>query len=128
MTNAPINVDWDRTWAEFWEKMGKNAPSTKIATEHITQMVKYIWKEAKPFAGIEEKIEISVDREYNLKTSMSGWVLLGAIAITATNLALEEIDKSPHFQELSKKISKLEKELQDIKEKVKNITEYKEIA
>ena len=99
MTNVPfgLEIDWNKAYIEFWEKMAKSFPNTKEASDLISSLYERAWKELKPFPGIEEKIEISVDKDYKLKTSMSGWLLLGAVTVAALNMSLEKMDKSKRF-------------------------------
>lgn len=90
----------------FWERLEKRAPKTHIAVALFEQLFNDVWKDVAVEIGQAQDIVISVGTDGKIRTSLAGWLELGAVAIAAYNMALKDLDQVKG--ELNKRIDGLD--------------------
>jgi len=90
----------------FWDRLGKRAPKTYAAALLFDQLFNDVWKDVTVDIGQAQEIVISVGADGKIRTSLAGWLALGAVAIAAYNMTCKDLNQSK--AELGKKIAELE--------------------
>jgi len=120
MTQAKI--DWEQAWKVFWNRYEKQAPRMYKIQAQATGSFEGLWKAISPVMGSEDTIAISFDKEGGLRTTMAGFILIGAIAAAGARNAIEESKKALD-DGVAGLDSKWEKKLQDIENRLGPIEE-----
>jgi len=90
----------------FWDRLGKRAPKTCAAVLLFERFFNDVWKDVAVDIGQAQEIVISVGADGKIRTSLAGWLALGAVAIAAYSMARKDLDQSK--AELDKKIAELD--------------------
>jgi hypothetical protein len=93
----------------FWDRLAKTAPKTHAAALLFERLFNVVWKDIAVDIGQAEDIVVSVGADAKIRTSLAGWLALGAVAIAAYNMARKDLNESK--AELEKKIADLEEKV-----------------
>lgn len=90
----------------FWDRLKKRAPRTYQAALLFDRLFSTVWTDVAVDIGQDQDIGITVGADGKIKTSLAGWLALGAVAIAAYNMALKDL--SQFETKLNKKIDDLD--------------------
>lgn len=90
----------------FWDRLDKRAPKTHAAVVLFDRLFNIVWKDVAVDIGQAQEIVISVGADGKIRTSLAGWLALGAVAAAAYNMTREDLKQCK--AELDKKIAELD--------------------
>jgi hypothetical protein len=92
-----VTIEWEKAREVFWKRYEKQAPRMFEIQGNAGHGFQDLWKDISPVMGTEETIPISFSKDGALRTTLAGWVLIGAIgaaaAVNAINESKQLLDK-----------------------------------